>query len=94
MLKKIGEVLHISRDRKIVAKLTTSTLPPLYITVFDYGMRRVGVLFDIIGPVKSPYALIKPDPQLSDPNEVVGKAVYVREVDLRRKGREYGQRRR
>ncbi|BDR92204.1 H/ACA ribonucleoprotein complex subunit GAR1 [Vulcanisaeta souniana] len=85
MFKKIGDVLHVSQDRRFVLKL--AFVPPLGITVYDYAMRRVGKLYDVIGPVKSPYGLIKPDPQVSNPGGFVGKSVYVRDIDLRRRGR-------
>lgn len=76
--------MHLSHDRRLVIKLSL-TPPPLGITIYDYAMRRVGVLYDIIGPVNSPYGLVKPDPQLSRPEDFVGKPAYVRDVDLRRR---------
>jgi RNA-binding protein len=83
LLKKLGEALHISHDKKLVIKL--SFVPPLYITVYDYAMKRVGVLYDVIGPVKSPFGLIKPEKNiLENPNQIIGKPVYVRVLDLER----------
>ncbi len=84
MLRRIGDIMHLSHDRRLVIKLSL-TPPPLGITIYDYTMRRVGVLYDIIGPVNSPYGLVKPDPQLSRPEDFVGKPAYVRDVDLRRR---------
>ena len=94
LLKKIGEVLHLSHDKKLVLKL--ATVPPLYIPVYDYSMRRLGVLYDVIGPVKQPYGLVKPDKTVLDnPQEFVGKAAYVRVIDLERaKSRQKGGKRR
>ena len=85
MLRRIGDILHVARDRRFVLKLLIT--PPLGITIYDYAMRRLGVLYDIIGPVNSPYGLVRPDPQLSNIEEFVGKPAYAREVDLRRGGR-------
>jgi len=80
-LKKIGEVLHLSHDKKLVIKL--SMVPPLYITVYDYAMKRLGILYDVIGPISSPFGLVKPDRNvLEDPEKFKGKAVYVRVLDL------------
>lgn len=88
MLKKIGEIYRITHDKKIVIKLTTQLLPPLYITVYDYAMKRIGTLYDIIGPVKSPFGLVKPSNEeiLKQENEIIGKSVYVRVIDLEKKG--------
>ncbi len=91
-LKKIGEALHVSHDKKLVLKLIS--VPPLYITVYDYSMRRLGVLYDVIGPVSQPFGLVKPDKTvLENPESVKGKAVYVRVLDLE-KARSRRQRRR
>ncbi len=80
-LRKIGEILHLSHDKKLVIKL--STVPPLYITVYDYAMKRIGILYDIIGPVKSPFGLVKPDRNvLQNPERFKGKTVYVRVLDI------------
>ncbi len=80
-LKKIGTASHVASDGRIVARLTF--IPPLGIQVFDYGMKRVGALYDVIGPVNAPYGLIKTS--RTDPNEVVGKPVYVAARDLERR---------
>ncbi|WP_069807290.1 H/ACA ribonucleoprotein complex subunit GAR1 [Vulcanisaeta thermophila] len=84
MLRKIGDIINMTPDRRFVVKL--ATVPPLGLTVYDYAMKRLGRLYDVIGPVKSPYGLVKIDPGLEDPGSFVGKPVYVREVDLRRRG--------
>ncbi|NPA22721.1 MAG: H/ACA RNA-protein complex protein Gar1 [Crenarchaeota archaeon] len=82
-MRKIGEALHVSHDKKLVLKL--STLPPLYITVYDYSMRRLGVLYDIIGPVRQPFGLVKPDKTvIENPESIKGRPVYVRVLDLER----------
>ncbi len=83
MLKKVGDILHVSHDRRFVLRL--SFIPPLGITVYDYAMKRLGSLYDIIGPVNSPYGLVKPNPELSNLSEFVGKSAYVRDVDLRKR---------
>ncbi len=47
-------------------------------------MKRVGALYDVIGPVKAPYGLIKTS--RADPNEVVGgKPIYVTAKDLEKR---------
>ncbi|MGC8596433.1 MAG: H/ACA ribonucleoprotein complex subunit GAR1 [Thermocladium sp.] len=100
-LKKIGEALHITNDGKIVARL--AVVPPLGIQVFDYGMKRVGSLYDIIGPVKAPYGLIKTNQ--NDASFIIGKSIYVDARSLekqnrklvkgeKRRGRHYGRSRR
>lgn len=57
-MRRIGYALHYTRLGNLVAKL--HEVPPLYVTVYTYTMKKVGVLYDVIGNVKSPYGLIKP----------------------------------
>lgn len=80
MLKRIGTALHFTKLGNLVVKL--DTVPPLYIPVYTYSMRRVGTLYDVIGPVKSPYGLVKP---VERSDEVLGAQLYAREQDLRRR---------
>lgn len=49
--------------------------------ILDKKLRKVGVVFDIFGPVKSPYVSVKP--QVKDPTKFVGQILYAR-VDYRR----------
>lgn len=89
MLRKIGDIIHVTSDRRFVVKLTM--VPPLGLVTYDYAMKRLGLLYDIIGPVKSPYGLVKIDPGLENPGSFVGVPAYVREVDLERRGGRRGR---
>ncbi|MFP3178463.1 MAG: Gar1/Naf1 family protein [Thermocladium sp.] len=86
-LKKIGDAIHVANDGKIVARLVM--VPPLGIQVFDYGMKRVGSLYDVIGPVKSPYGLIKANQE--DPSFIIGKPIYVDARSLEKRSRKSGK---
>lgn len=83
MLKRLGTVLHTTPGGYIVAKIEEEQVPPLNTVVYDEDMNRVGVLLDIIGPVKSPYAVVKP----SSPEVRVEKGVelYYRPPSPRRR---------
>jgi RNA-binding protein len=88
MLRRVGDIMHMSHDRRFVLKLAFT--PPLGVVVYDYTMKRLGVLYDIIGPVNSPYGLVKPDTQLPNPEDFVSKSAYVKDIDLRRRGGRHG----
>jgi len=82
-MKRIGVALHYSRMGNLVVRL--SEVPPLYINVYTYTMKKVGVLYDVIGNVKSPYGLVKP---LARDVGIIGQSLYVRLQDLeKRRGR-------
>jgi len=83
-LRRIGAILHVAKDGLIVARVNVDRADRLVgLTVMDYSMRRIGNIKDIVGPVSSPYALIKPVKGLNA-SEYIGKQVYVRGVDLER----------
>jgi RNA-binding protein len=83
-LRRIGAVLHVAKDGLMVARVNVDRADRLVgLTVMDYSMRRIGSIKDIVGPVSSPYALIKPVKGLNA-SEYIGKQVYVRGVDLER----------
>jgi RNA-binding protein len=85
MLRKLGTVLHVSRDGKIVVRL--EVLPRLGVRVYDYSMRRLGILYDVIGPVRSPYGLVKPDPAIThDVARLLGIHVYTRDQEVHGRG--------
>ena len=55
-------MLHRTHNGYIVVVLEEAErLPRLNAPVYTRDAKRVGVLLDIIGPVKSPYAVVKPD---------------------------------
>lgn len=88
MLKRLGTVLHTTPNGYIVAKLEREddSVPPLNTIVYDEDMNRVGILLDIIGPVASPYAVVKPSSREVRVGE--GTRLYYRPpTPRRRRGR-------
>ena len=65
--------MHISQSRNIVIKAENT--PKIGETVVDETLKAVGKAFDLIGPVASPYVLIKPTVQ--EPEKLVNKKLYV-----------------
>ncbi len=60
-LRRLGVVLHATPNGYLVATIEDpERLPPLGVQVFDEERKPVGQLLDVIGPVKQPYAVVKP----------------------------------
>jgi len=72
-LQRLGRVLHISPSRNIIAKVERA--PRTGETVINENLRTVGKIFDVFGPVSSPYVAIKPT--ISKPLELVNKVLYI-----------------
>jgi RNA-binding protein len=72
-LQRIGLVLHVSPSRNIIAKI--EKIPRIGEAVVDENLRIVGKVFDIFGPVSSPYVAIRPT--ISKPEELTKKTLYI-----------------
>jgi len=61
-MKKLGEILHTASSGYIIATSILRDPKRLLNTiVYDRDLRRIGRIVDIIGPVNSPYVVIKPE---------------------------------
>ena len=49
--------------------------PKIGLSVIDESLKTVGNVFDIIGPVTSPYAIIRP--VIKEPAKLVNKQLYL-----------------
>jgi len=71
-LQRIGKALSITPSNGIIIK--TETPPKIGCEVADENLTIVGKVFDIIGPVSSPYAVIKPN--IKNPTTLLNKPLY------------------
>jgi len=80
----IGKVVRVTRDgKRLVVK--AEALPKLGAQVYDSSANLVGVVCDIIGPVSSPYVVVKvTSPRIKDPSYLVNRLLYATEVVKRR----------
>jgi len=72
-LQKLGRVSNVTPSQNLVVK--TENPPKLGSEVVDENLNVIGKVFDIIGPVSSPYAVIKPT--IREPAKLVNKPVYL-----------------
>ncbi|RLI22741.1 hypothetical protein DRO54_00400 [Candidatus Bathyarchaeota archaeon] len=73
-LQRVGHVLHLSSNRNLIVR-AEGRLPKIGWKAVDENLKVVGEIFDIIGPVSSPYISIRPKTQNIE--SFVGKPVYV-----------------
>ena len=72
-MQRLGRVLSVTPSQNIVVK--TEKVPKLGASVVDENLKVVGRIFDIIGPVSSPYAVIKP--AVREPERLANKQLYL-----------------
>ena len=85
-MQRLGLVLHISPSRNMITKV--ENIPRIGETVVDENLKPVGKVFDILGPVSSPYAAIRPI--MRCPERLVNKRVYVIPSRRRKEKNKYG----
>jgi len=72
-LQRLGKVLRITPSSSLIIK--TENPPKIGLEVVDESLSVIGKVFDIIGPVSSPYTVIKP--KIKDPTVLVNKPLYL-----------------
>jgi RNA-binding protein len=59
-LRELGSVKHVSRSGMVVVATSPRNLPKIGADVVTRKMEKIGFVYDIIGPVSSPFILVKP----------------------------------
>ncbi len=72
-MQRLGRVLNVTPSQNIVVK--TENTPKIGLAVVDENLKIVGKIFDIIGPVSSPYAVVKP--AIREPEKLSDKQLYL-----------------
>jgi len=72
ILQRIGHVLHLSSSGNVILK--AENVPRIGDEVADENLKSVGKIFDVFGPVSSPYVAVKPN--VKDPHRFVNNILY------------------
>lgn len=72
-MQRLGKVLHVTPSQNLVVKATKT--PKIGSAVVNEKLKTVGKVFDVIGPVSSPYAVVKP--AINEPEKLTNKQLYV-----------------
>ena len=71
--QKLGKVRALTPSKNMIVK--SEQAPRIGSEVIDENLNIVGKVFDIIGPVSAPYAVIKPT--IREPAKLLNKPVYL-----------------
>ena len=72
-MQRLGKTLHVTPSQNIVVK--TDKTPKIGSAVVDENLKVVGKIFDVIGPVPSPYAVVKT--AVKEPEKLANKQLYL-----------------
>lgn len=86
-MQRLGLILHVSPSKNMIVKV--ERISKIGETVVDENLKPVGKVFDLIGPVSSPYLSIRS--MVSDPEKLVNKPVYVIPSKRRKEKNKYGR---
>ncbi len=70
---RLGRVVNVTPSQNVIIK--TEKTPRIGACVVDENLQTVGKIFDLIGPVTSPYAVVKPT--IREPDRLVNKQLYL-----------------
>lgn len=71
---RVGTALHISRSSgNLILKAENNV--KIGDPVFKSGGKKVGLIFDIFGPVKTPFISVRP--RIKDPERLVGEPLFL-----------------
>jgi RNA-binding protein len=72
-LQRLGKIISVTPSQNIVVKIDKT--PQIGSAVIDEKLKVIGKVFDIIGPVSSPYAVVKPT--IKAPEKLANKQLYL-----------------
>lgn len=72
-MQRLGRALSLTPSQNIVVR--TDKTPKIGAVVVDENLKNVGRIFDIIGPVSAPYAIVRPT--VMEPEKLASKQLYV-----------------
>jgi RNA-binding protein len=72
-LQKLGKVRALTPSKNMIVK--SEQAPRIGSEVVDENLNVVGKVFDIIGPVSAPYAVVKPT--VRETAKLLNKPVYL-----------------
>ncbi len=79
-MKKLGIIDHISSQHTIVVRSNFAPSIGKNNIVRNANNEKIGYIYDIIGPVKSPYVLVKPLLKPQDYSKLVGETLYIKDI--------------
>ena len=78
-VRRLGKVLHLSKSANLILRLEQSPVPGIGSHVCDYKLRQLGVVNNVLGPVRNPYVSVKPSANFD--GSLVGRVLYLVEKD-------------
>jgi len=76
-LQRLGPVINVTPSQNLIVRAEKA--PKIGSTVVDQSLKTVGRVFDVIGPVPSPYTVVRPI--VKEPERLVNQQLYLSDVE-------------
>jgi RNA-binding protein len=76
-LQRLGRVINVTPSQNIIVKAEKA--PKIGSVVVDESLKTIGKVFDVIGPVPSPYAVVRP--VMKEPEKLANKQLYLSDAE-------------
>lgn len=82
-MRKLGRVIRIRGGRKLIVKANFA--PKILQVIYDEHLRPIGRVYDVFGPVSSPYVSVIVSPEISKNGIklLLNKHLYVKTISKR-----------
>jgi len=89
-IRRLGKVVRVTKSGRFIVE--AEIVPHLYTEVYDDKLNIIGRVFDIMGPVSSPYVSVEPiHERRIKPESMIGRYTYIRVfAKIKGKGRKRG----
>jgi len=74
-MRVLGRVVAVSKSGRLIVRVDQP--PPIGSRVYDDRLALIGEVYDVMGPVSSPYVSVKPLIELNKVSSFVGRVLYV-----------------
>ncbi|MBO0887653.1 H/ACA RNA-protein complex protein Gar1 [Candidatus Bathyarchaeota archaeon] len=78
-MRRLGKVLHLSKSGNLILRLDQDPVPTIGAQVCDYKLRQIGVVNNVLGPVRNPYVSVKPAANAD--GALAGRVLYLVEKE-------------
>ena len=73
-LRRLGKVLHLSKSGNLILRLESPEPPPMRAEVCNHKLEKIGIINNVLGPVRAPYVSIQPF--VGNAGTVAGRVLY------------------
>ena len=76
-MQRLGRVINVTPSQNLIVRAEKA--PKIGFIVVDQNLKTVGRVFDVIGPVPSPYVVVRP--VVKEPEKLANEQLYLSDLE-------------